>query len=240
MIIVKSPLRITLGGGGTDLPSFYEKHEGFLISATIDKYIYVTLYEPFKNNIILKYSKYEKVKKIENIKHPIIKKIFEKYLGNSKKIELQIAADVPAGTGMGSSGAFTVAVIKSLYTFKNNSIGHEELAERSCEIEIKDLKRNVGKQDQYSSVYGGINSYKFSKKKVEVVPLKIKKNTIEKLEDNLCLYFTKFSRSADNILKKQNQKTKLKNKDIIDNLKYNKILGIKSKSYLEGKFRRFC
>ena len=126
------------------------------------------------------------------ISHPIIKKYLKNIWEIQKKLSLQIAVDVPAELA-GSSGAFTVAVIKSLYTFKNNSIGHEELAERSCEIEIKDLKRNVGKQDQYSSVYGGINSYKFSK--VEVVPLKIK-NTIEKLEDNLCLYFTKFSRSA--------------------------------------------
>jgi D-glycero-alpha-D-manno-heptose-7-phosphate kinase len=235
MIIIKSPLRITLGGGGTDLPSFYEKFGGFLISATINKYIYITMYEPFKDYIFLKYANYEKVKKIEKIKHPIIKKIFKKYLKNFEKIEMQIAADVPAGTGMGSSGAFTAGVIKSIYSYKNRSISHNDLAEKACEIEIKDLKRNVGKQDQYSSVYGGINSYKFTKNKVIVKPLKISNSTLESLEDNLCLYFTKFSRSADKILKNQNSKTKKNNKEIIKNLQFNKELGMKSKIYLENE-----
>tara|TARA_B110000037_G_C17125350_1_gene507794 strand:+ start:4573 stop:5547 length:975 start_codon:yes stop_codon:yes gene_type:complete len=234
MIIIKSPLRITFGGGGTDLPSFYNKNGGFLISATIDKYIYINLYEPFKDYFFLKYSNYEKVKKIKNIKHPIIKKIFERYLPSQNKIEMQVAADVPAGTGVGSSGAFTVALIKAIYSYQNRSIGHNELAEKACQIEIEDLKRNVGKQDQYSSVYGGINSYQFSKNKVVVKPLKISKPILEKLDDNLCLFFTKFSRSADTILKKQNIQTKKNNKEIIKNLEFNKELGIKSKKFLEN------
>lgn len=234
MIFIKCPLRITFGGGGTDLPSFYDQNEGFLISATIDKYIYISLYKPFKDFFFLKYANNEKVKKIENIKHPIIKKVFEKYIPNQKKIELQIAADIPAGTGMGSSGAFTAGLIKAIYAHQNRSIGDSELAEKACEIEIEDLKRNVGKQDQYSSVYGGINSYKFTKKKVIVESLKISNTTLKKLEDNLCLFFTKFSRSADLILKKQNLLTKKKDKEILDNLKLNKELGYRSKDYLEN------
>jgi len=241
MIFIKSPLRITFGGGGTDLPSFYNQNEGFLISATINKYVYINMYEPFKDYFFLKYSTNEKVKKIKNIKHPIIRKVFERYMPNQNKIEIQVAADVPAGTGVGSSGAFTVALIKAIYSFQNRSIGHNELAEKACQIEIQDLKRNVGKQDQYSSVFGGINSYKFNKKGVFVKPLKISKPVLEKLDDNLCLFFTKFSRSADTILKKQNIQTQKKNKDMIKNLQFNKELGLKSKKFLEhGKLNDFA
>lgn len=241
MITIKSPLRITFGGGGTDLPSFYNRNGGFLISATINKYIYINLYRPFKNFIFLKYSNYEKVKDLNNIRHPIIKNVFKRYFSNEKKIELQVAADVPAGTGLGSSGAFTAGLIKAVYAFQNQSIGHYDLAEKACQIEIGDLKRNVGKQDQFSSVYGGINSYEFSKNQVLVKPLKISNPILEKLEDNLCLFFTKFSRNADLILKKQNFKTKKNNKSIIDNLKFNKDLGYRSKKILEkGKLDEFA
>ncbi len=241
MITIKSPLRITFGGGGTDLPSFYNQNGGFLISATINKYIYINLYSPFKNYIFLKYSNYEKIKDIRDIKHPIIKKVFQRYLPNQKKIELQVAADVPAGTGLGSSGSFTAGLIKAVYSFQNQSIGHYELAEKACQIEINDLKRNVGKQDQFSSIYGGINSYEFTKNKVIVKPLRISNATIETLEDNLCLFFTKFSRNADLILKKQNFKTKKNNKSVIDNLKFNKDLGYRSKKILEkGNLNQFA
>ncbi len=241
MIFIKSPLRITFGGGGTDLPSFYNQNGGFLVSATINKYVYINMYEPFKNYFFLKYSTNEKVKKIQDIKHPIIRKVFEKYMSSQEKLEIQVAADVPAGTGVGSSGAFTVALIKAIYSFQNRSIGHNELAEKACQIEIEDLKRNVGKQDQYSSVFGGVNSFKFSKKGVFVQPLKISKPILEKLDDNLCLFFTKFSRSADSILKKQNIQTKKKNKDIIKNLELNKELGLKSKKFLEsGRLNDFA
>ena len=241
MIFIKSPLRITFGGGGTDLPSFYNQNGGFLISATINKYIYINMYEPFKNYFFLKYSTNEKVKNIQSIKHPIIQKVLERYMSNQDKLEIQVAADVPAGTGVGSSGAFTVALIKAIYSFQNRSIGHNELAEKACQIEIEDLRRNVGKQDQYSSVFGGINSYAFSKKGVLVQPLKISKQVLEKLEDNLCLFFTKFSRSADSILKKQNVQTKKQNKKIIENLKFNKKIEMKSKKLLEnGKLEDFA
>jgi D-glycero-alpha-D-manno-heptose-7-phosphate kinase len=233
MILIQSPLRITFGGGGTDLSSFYNQHEGFLISATINKYIYLSINKPFEDYFFLKYSNYEKVKKIKDIKHPIIKKILQRYLMIKNKLELQVAADVPAGTGLGSSGAFAVGLIKAIYLYQNQSISDYDLAEKACQIEIQDLKRNVGKQDQFSSVYGGINSYKFTKEKVIIEPLNITNDTLQNLEDNLCLFFTRFSRSADKILKKQNILTKKKNKEILDNLKYNKELGQKSKFYLE-------
>jgi D-glycero-alpha-D-manno-heptose-7-phosphate kinase len=234
MILIKSPLRITFGGGGTDLPSFYNEYEGFLISAAINKYIYISLNKPFEDYFFLKYSKYEKVKEIKNIKHPIIKKVFQKYLINNNKLELQVASDVPAGTGLGSSGAFSVGLIKAIYAFQNKTIGHYDLAEKACQIEMKDLKRNVGKQDQFSSVYGGINSFKFTKEKVIIEPLNIASSTLKSLENNLCLFFTGFTRSADKILKKQNTLTKKKNEKILNNLKYNKELGQRAKVYLES------
>jgi D-glycero-alpha-D-manno-heptose-7-phosphate kinase len=240
MILIKSPLRITFGGGGTDLPSFYNQYDGFLISATINKHIYISLNKPFEDYFFLKYSKYEKVKKIKNIKHPIIKKVFQKYLINNNKLELQIAADVPAGTGLGSSGAFTAGLIKAIYAYQNKTIGHYDLAERACQIEMEDLKRNVGKQDQFSSVYGGINSFKFTKEKVIIDPLNIANSTLKSLENNLCLFFTGFTRRADKILYRQNTLCKKKNKIILNNLKYNKELGHKAKDYLEtGNLDKF-
>ena len=234
MILIRSPLRITFGGGGTDLPSFYNEYEGFLISAAINKYIYISLNKPFEDFFFLKYSKYEKAKKIINIKHPIIKTVFQKYLSDNNKLELQVAADVPAGTGLGSSGAFTVALIKAIYAHQNRTIGHYDLAEKACQIEIEDLKRNVGKQDQFSSVYGGINSFRFTKKKVIIEPLNINNSTLQNLQNNLCLFFTGFTRSADQILKKQNTLTKIKNEKILNNLTYNKELAQKTKVYLEN------
>lgn len=244
MIITRSPLRITLGGGGTDLPSYFEENEGFVMSAAIDKYVYVSLIKPFTNGIILKYSKFENTDNVLNIKHPIIRESLKK-LGFKSKLEITTLADIPAGTGLGSSGSFTTALLKTLYTSMRKSLSPEELAELACHIEIDCLGEPIGKQDQYISAVGGLTSFTFHKKgenskKVSINPLNINNETLLNLEDNLLLFFTGFSRSAGSILKDQKQKSIIKDSDMINNLNFVKDLSFKSKEALEkGDIERF-
>ncbi len=244
MIITRSPLRITLGGGGTDLPSYYEENEGFVISAAIDKYVYVSLIKPFTNEIILKYSKFENTDNVSNIKHPIIRESLKK-LGIKSNVEITTLADIPAGTGLGSSGSFTTALLKTLYTSMRKSLSPKELAELACHIEINCLGEPIGKQDQYISAVGGLTSFTFHKKKetnknVSINPLNINNETLLNLEDNLLLFFTGFSRSASSILKDQKQKSIIKDRDMINNLNFIKDLSFKSKETLEaGNIERF-
>ena len=163
MIIVRSPVRISLGGGGTDLPSYYRKNEGHLIAAAINKYVYISINSTFSQNFFLKYSDIEKVEKIDKNKHNIIRETI-KYLKIKKKnIEITSTSDMPAGTGLGSSGSFTAALIKSLMVYQNQHIDQQLLAKKACQIEIEILKEPVGKQDQYISAIGGISSFVFKK-----------------------------------------------------------------------------
>ena len=241
MIISRSPLRITLGGGGTDLPSYFKKKEGFLISAAINKYVYVNVMRPFKEGIYLKYSRIEKVKEIQKIEHPIIREVLKLQNLKTKQIEITTLTDIPAGTGLGSSSSFTTALIKSLYAYNKKFIHPRELAELACHIEINKLKEPIGKQDQYISSFGGLTCFTFKKNgNVLYEPLKISHSKIMELEDNLLLFFTGYSRNASDILKEQDKKTKKKESKMLDNLNFVKELGIKSKKYLEsGKLLEF-
>ena len=234
MIITRSPLRITLGGGGTDLPSYYEKFGGFLISATINKYVYITLHENFAPGLIVKYSKMESVDDASQIEHPIIRNAFQ-YVGmDGKGLELSSMADIPSGTGLGSSSSFTTALLKALHVYKKNIVSAKELAEQACHIELDLLKEPIGKQDQFISAYGGITQFIFNKDgSVEATPLRISEETFDKLTDNLLLFFTGYSRSASNILKEQDQKSKQDDQEMNDNLNYVKEIGFKSKKLLE-------
>ena len=240
MIIVRSPLRITLGGGGTDLPSYYEKFGGFLISAAIDRYVYITLHKTFQPGYIIKYSMMEKVQHIDKIKHPIIRESLKLLGMDDNYLEIASMADIPAGTGLGSSGSFTTALLKALHAHKRNLVHPKELAEQACDIEINKLGEPIGKQDQYIAAYGGITVFEFRKKLVKAYPLKIKKEILYDLEDNLLLFFTGYTRSASGILKEQHHKSKENNKTMIDNLHFVKELGIESKKALEkGDLRKF-
>ena len=240
MIIVRSPLRISLGGGGTDIPSYYKVKEAFFISASINKYVYVTITDPFEKGIYLKYSKIEKKQKIEKINHKIIKEVLRENL-KENKIEITTLTDIPAKTGLGSSGSFTTALIKAVYSFNQKMIGRRELAEKACDIEINKLKLPSGKQDQYISVYGGLTEFNINKKGfVRVNNLKIKKDTIMELEDNLLLFFTGFTRNSSLILSEQNKKTLSKDINIIKNLDFIKSLGYEKKNTLiKGKINDF-
>ena len=235
MIIARSPLRVTLGGGGTDLPSYYEKFGGFLIAAAIDKYVYITLHDTFVPDLIVKYSELERVPDASKLKHPILREAFALVGMDGRALELTSMADIPAGTGLGSSGSFTTALLKALHAHKKNLVHPAELAAQACEVELDRLKEPIGKQDQYIAAYGGVTCFKFLENgKVEAWPLKLSRETRDELEDNLLLFFTGYSRSASTILKEQDQKSKSDDKSMIENLHFVKDLGLQSQRALEG------
>ena len=237
MIIARSPLRITLGGGGTDLPSYYRDHEGFLVSAAIDKYVYVTVMRPFTEGVYLKYSQLEQVAQIADVKHPIIREALQMLGFITPQVEISTLADIPAGTGLGSSGSFTTALLKALYTHRKRHLHQEELAELACHIEIDRLGEPIGKQDQYIAAVGGVTCFTFHRNdKVTAQPLGASMDTLFDLEDNLLLFFTGFSRSASGILKDQQVRSQQNDNEMLKNLHYVKELGYRSKdALLAGK-----
>ena len=241
MIITRSPLRITLGGGGTDLPSYYCKFGGFLISAAIDKYVYVTVMRPFTPGIFLKYSQLEKTDSVDEVQHPILREAIRLLDFKTPQIEITTLADIPSGTGLGSSGSFTTALIKALYSHRHRLILPDELARLACRIELEILKEPIGKQDQYIAAYGGITCFEFnSDETVVAYPLKISMDTLFDLEDNLLLFFTGFARSASTILKDQDQRSNDMDPDMLNNLHYVKDLGLRSKeALLAGRTSEF-
>src|SRR5579872_113922 len=235
MIIARSPLRITLGGGGTDLASYYRERGGFLIAAAIDKYVYVTVMRPFRPGIYLKYSALEHVEKVSDVKHPIIRVALELQNLRTPQVEITTLADIPAGTGLGSSGSFTTALLKALYTHRREAVHSQELAEMACHIEIDRLREPVGKQDQYIAAFGGINCFTYHKDgRVEIQPLRISTQTMFDLEDNLLLFFTGFSRAAGGILSDQQVRSEARDSRMLDNLDYVKTLAHRSKDALES------
>jgi len=236
MIIARSPLRISLGGGGTDLASYYRENGGFLLAAAIDKYVYVTVTKPFTSGIFLKYSEIETTNDINDVKHNIIREALRIYHNKSNpQIEITTLSDIPTGTGLGSSGSFTSALVKALNAFNRLHISQEEIAQVACDIEINKLGEPIGKQDQYIASYGGISSFAFHQDdSVVTSSLVLDQTIISKLEDNLLLFFTGFSRDASSILKDQNDKSKTKDLDMIKNLHYVKEIGYKSKIAIEN------
>jgi len=234
MIITRSPLRITLGGGGTDLPSYYRQHGGFLIAAAIDKYVYVTVMRPFVEGIFLKYSKLEHVEKADEVEHPIIREAVRTLGFTTPQVEITTLADIPAGTGLGSSGSFSTALLKALYAHRRRLLHPNELAELACEIEINRLGEPIGKQDQYIAAYGGVTCFTFNPdERVEARPLKLSMDALFTLEDNLLLFFTGFSRSAGAILADQKTRTEHADADMLANLHYVKELGLRGRDALE-------
>jgi D-glycero-alpha-D-manno-heptose-7-phosphate kinase len=234
VIITRSPLRVSLGGGGTDLPSYYEEHGGFLIAAAIDKYVYINIHRRFVEGFLLKYSQLEETVSIEDIKHPIIRESL-RHVGVSSNIEITSMADIPAGTGLGSSGSFTTALLKALHCYNKGLIGPQELADEACYIELDRLGEPIGKQDQFIAAFGGLTCFEFTKgAPVKAYPIKISDETLYNLEDNLLLFFTGYSRSASAILREQDQKSKEHDQSMIDNLHFVKDLGYQSREALES------
>ncbi len=242
MIITRSPLRVSLGGGGTDLPSYYREHGGFLVAAAVDKYVYITQHRTFQEEIIVKYSKLERVSAVDQIEHPIVREALKLVGITDPHLELTSMADIPGGTGLGSSGSFTTALLKALHAYKKNLLSPVELAEQACDIEINRLGEPIGKQDQYISAIGGITAFTFRQDgRVEYRPVRLSEETHFNLEDNLLLFFTGYSRSASTILKDQNDRSKKNDQAMLDNLHFTKELGYKSLDALEaGNLEEFA
>jgi len=235
MITTRSPLRITLGGGGTDLPSYYREHGGFLIAAAIDRYVFVNVMRPFAAGIFLKYSKLEHVDQIDDVQHPIIRESLRMVGFQTPQVEITTLADIPAGTGLGSSGSFTTALLKALYSHRRRLLPVQELAERACEIEIDRLGEPIGKQDQYIAAYGGVTCFTFHPdERVDVEPLRITNEALGDLEDHLLLFFTGFSRRAGSILADQKTRTERLDPEMIQNLHFVKDLGLRTRAALEA------
>ena len=241
MIMTRSPLRISLGGGGTDLPSYYQEHSGFIVAAAIDKYVYLMTHRRFVPRILLKYSQMEEVERVEDIKHPLIRESLRLLAWNDLRLEISSMADIPAGTGLGSSGSFTTALLKALYIQKKQLIHPRELAEQACKIEMDILKEPVGKQDQYIAAFGGLTCFRILPNgQVDAWPLNVSEDTLYDMEDHLLLFFTGYTRSASEILKEQDMKSKKNDQSMIANLHFIKQIGRDVKDALEaGDLKRF-
>lgn len=242
MIITRSPLRISLGGGGTDLPSYYREHGGFLVSAAITRYVYLTLHRTFVEDCIIKYSQMERVRAIDDIAHPIIREALRLTGTPCASLEIASMSDIPAGTGLGSSGSFTTALLGALHALNHEIVTKARLAQEACHLEIDVLKEPVGKQDQYIAAYGGITVMKFNPDdSVDVEPARLEPETRANLQDNMMLFFTGYTRAASAILKDQDDRTKGSDRSMIEDLHRVKELGKESLAALEsGDLRRFA
>ncbi len=225
MIIAKTPLRISLGGGGTDLPSYYREFGGFVISAAINKYVYISASRSFFPGYFLKYSDMEHASEVDGIRHPIFREALKMH-GIEDRIELTSVADVPAGTGLGSSGAFTVSLLHALYAYRQKHVASETLAQEAVEIEMNRLKQPVGKQDQYIAAYGGLLCQEYRRDgTVGVAPLNISEERTRELRESLMLFFIGSTRSASTLLEEQKKKSEGRDAKMLDDLHYAKQLG---------------
>ena len=232
MIITRTPLRISLGGGGTDLPSYYRKNgHGFLIAAAITKYVYIAVNQNFDDDLLLKYSEVERAKSVDEVRHPLLRECL-RATDISKRIEISSMADVPAGTGLGSSGSFAVGVLKALHLYSHRTPSAESLAAQACEIEINRLGEPIGKQDQYIAAVGGVSTFTFrDDESVEVERLAMTDITRSQLEDNLLLFYTGVKRSASAALASEGSINLTPGKQV-DNLSETRAIGYETRDIL--------
>lgn len=232
MIITRTPLRISLGGGGTDLPSYYRKNgHGFLIAAAITKYVYIAVNQNFDDDLLLKYSEVERAKSVDGVRHPLLRECL-RATDISKRIEISSMADVPAGTGLGSSGSFAVGVLKALHLYSHRTPSAESLAAQACEIEISRLGEPIGKQDQYIAAVGGVSTFTFrDDESVEVERLAMTDITRSQLEDNLLLFYTGVKRSASAALASEGSINLTPGKQV-DNLSETRAIGYETRDIL--------
>jgi D-glycero-alpha-D-manno-heptose-7-phosphate kinase len=242
MIITRSPLRLTFGGGGSDILSYANKHGGFCISAAINKYVYIAINRTFQEGIFLKYSELEKIKTVDEIQHPILKEAIKLLNFKTPQLEITSVADIPAGGGLGGSGSFSVALLKALYLYRHISMTPDQIAELACDININKLNFIQGKQDEYISALGGIICLEFEKNgNVTHYPLKISHDTLVDLEENLLLFYTGINHNTTENFKNQDKKLKLNDNDMISSFYEIKELGYKSKEALEnGNLKDFA
>jgi len=233
MIVTRTPVRIPLGGGGTDLPSYYTQYGGFLISAAIDKYIYITVNKRFEKSIRVSYSSTEIADSFDDIKHPIVREAL-KHLKIDSGIEITSIADVPSNTGLGSSSSFTVGLLNALHTYKNEKVNAKDLAEEACYIEIELLKEPIGKQDQYAAAFGGIICLEIDRLgSVKTIPLKLSEDSLDQLESNTLLFYTGIKRSASEVLGSQNKNASLNQEKVVQGMHQIKKIGLEIKEAFE-------
>jgi len=235
MIITRTPFRITLGGGGTDLPSYYEKHGGFIFSFTLNKYMFITVKQPFADKLIrLKYNISETVENVAELKHDIARECLTK-LNVTDSIDVVSMADIPAGSGMGSSSSYTVGLLNALHTMNREYIPLQELAEEACDVEMYRLKKPMGKQDQYLAAFGGFTVLEIAKNgKVKVKRANISDTTIEGLNRNLMSFYTGVQRKNIGILAQQDKSTEQNKKQVLNSLHYIKDSGYKILDIVES------
>jgi D-glycero-alpha-D-manno-heptose-7-phosphate kinase len=235
MIICRSPLRISLGGGGTDLPSYYSRRSGFVLAAAIDKYVYITLHETFVDHLLIKYSVHEKAACREEIRHGIVREAFLLLDVRERNIEISSMADIPAGTGLGSSGSFGTALLRALHAHRKDAVDPRQIAEEACRVEIEKLGEPVGKQDQYIAAFGGLTCFDFARDgSVEVSPMRLPPGTLYNIEDGLLLFFTGYSRSASALLQDQDRKTRQDDSAMLENLDFIKEMGLRTRDALSA------
>jgi D-glycero-alpha-D-manno-heptose-7-phosphate kinase len=224
-----------MGGGGTDLPSYYEEHGGFLMAAAINKYVYIMLNRRFHESIRLSYSQTEIVDRVEQIGHSIFREAL-RLTEIERQIELVSVADMPAQCGLGTSSTFTVSLLNALFVYKRNYMTLKQLAEAACHLEIDILQEPIGKQDQYAAAFGGFNAYWFNRDgSVEVLPVVMKEEKLMELQNNIFLFYLKKERLASSILAEQNRNIKAGDKGTIERLHKIKELGIRTKKVFESK-----
>jgi D-glycero-alpha-D-manno-heptose-7-phosphate kinase len=232
VIFSRAPLRVSLGGGGTDLRSYYDEHGGFLVAGAIDKYVYMLVHTVFQRTYRMKYQQSEDVDHPSQIRHPILRESLLRHW-HGDPLEIASVADVPASTGMGSSGAFTVCLLKALAQARSVSIAPGALAEAACEIEVDILKEPVGKQDQYVAAHGGICAYTFNgDESVLVEPLELREETLRRLRNNLLLFYTGETRSGSELLRDQNTRVSRRDDSMLENLHATKRMGYRSRDLL--------
>jgi D-glycero-alpha-D-manno-heptose-7-phosphate kinase len=234
VIFTRAPLRLSLGGGGTDLPSYYREHGGFLVGAAMDKYMYMLTHTVFQKRYRLKYSQFEEVDDPSDIKHPILREALVRHW-DGNPLEIASLADIPAGTGLGSSGAFAVCLLKALALAGSKATTPSAIAEAASHIEIDVLGEPVGKQDTYVSAHGGICAYTFHHDDtVSVEPLELSEDTIQGMTDRFLLFFTGETRDAVEILADQDERSRAGDAEMIQNLHRTKEIGLESRKLLES------
>lgn len=241
MIITRTPFRIPLGGGGTDLPSFYRQEGGFIFSAGIDKYMFICVNQPIVDDLVrVKYSKAETVETVGDVQHELAREALKR-LDFKQAIEIVSMADVPAGTGLGSSSCYLIGLLNALHTLRRDFVSLQELAEEACTIELDILKKPIGKQDQYLAAFGGLTTLDISKDgKVAVGTANVSRSTIEDLEKNMLIFFTGTMRNTLDILSEQNRATELKEKTVVGSLGKIKDIGHRIREAVEsGDLTRF-
>jgi len=228
MIITRTPFRFTLGGGGTDLPAYYSKYGGFIFAAGINKYMFINVNRPIVDDLVrVKYTTSEIVDHTDQLQHNIAKEAL-KMMEIEKAIEIISIADIPAGTGLGSSSCYAVGLLNGLHTMKREYISLQKLAEDACDLEINKLGKPIGKQDQYMAAFGGLTVLDIEKEgAVHVRKANVSNATIDDLNRNMLMFYTRTSRSADEILSEQSKGAKEEKKNVVDSMHYIKELGHK-------------